>query len=702
MRFLKFYIISLFVLLSSAGFVESAYAQNETRIMGCVKSSALGDPISGVVISVDDIIKGYTDDGGNFSLVLPRNSVMIFNHKDYDSKSIVMDGKQELDIRLNERSIQLEEIIVSYESRHLRLSVEPTEIEVKGDYLHMTTKYYVPDKMFKTDFRFVAQPVIEDRTLGITRELRPVVIDGKKYDQKQYQWLGYGDQEDVLEPYIVANEIDSENNIYSYRDSLYVGETDPDFLNEYYSHCFLALVSYREPPHFLDTVTIANGIVNPIRHFEYDIPPMQLDGSLLEADQEPYIIPTGADTMYIPAYELKLQQVSGVAKIAFAVNSSKINYSDSQTKSKIEEIQSFIDVLQKNPDANIKSISLCGYSSPEGVYSKNLKLAHQRTEELQRAVLYTISPTLRDYIELNIDSAVEPWSRVADLAEGEYPELAAKVRDIVTAAKGSYDKAGKAVARLPEYRSVIVPKYLDQLRTVTYNIDYSIYMPLPYAAIKTKYDNGEELSRYEFYTMISNEPNKELIPQMEADAIAAYPNFMIVANRLAVNNVLNDSVDLELLKPLLDKNAPTSITYNQAVMAILSDEFELADSLVFSIRDIPEAEYLKVVSDVLNGYVEDAYYYYEDEMSLNKVLLLLAMKRDKEAFALMSRIMEYPTNQEKANHCYVYAMCANRIDNLTIAMVFLEQAIILDSTYDSIVRRDADLLDIYELIRPDK
>ncbi|MFI3281928.1 MAG: hypothetical protein SNG10_00180 [Rikenellaceae bacterium] len=700
MRVIKIYnlVALLFVAIAFNMGVQNLYAQNELRVNGVVKSAHSKAPIRDVGITVDGVFKCYSDVDGRFSLIISRDAELYFQHQDYDDNKVKLKGQQEISVQLQERVVEIEEVVISSTIRRKQIGVEQTEIDVRGNYLHIDTKYYVPTYLFKTDFRFIAQPVIVDKTLGETRILRPVVINGDKYELIQNRWLHFGESVDSLSPYVVENHITPQNNVYAYRDSVLISERDPKLQNDYYSDCYLALVTYHEPPVFVDTVTIARGLVDPARHFEYNIEPMQLNNTLLESGVEPYLIPTGLDTIYIPTYELKLQQVSGVAKIEFEVNSSIINYDNEATRSKIEEIRGFLDMLQRNPDATIKSISLCGYASPEGMFSKNKVLAQSRTDEMLRLIVTTLNPSLLKYIELNTDSYVEPWSRVADLLEEEHAELSAKLRKIIVENNGQYNTINNIVVKMPEYRSVMLP-YLEQLRTVTYKIEYSVYKPLPYEVIREKYGRKEELTRYEYYVLISHETDASIIPQMEKDAIAAFPDFTIFVNRAAINLIREDSVDLDLLQPSLRyKNPPMPIIYNQATMAIKCDSVFVADSLVTKIETYPEAEHLVNVLRVLKGDFSGAYPYYQDTHSINEVILLLAMDRNAEAKSLMDQLMLTPENQNNAKYCYIYAVCGNRLDDLNTAIIFLQQAMLLDPDYEESVQRDADLLDIYELL----
>ncbi len=691
------WILSCIILLAA---INPIAAQTKIRVTGSVCNSDNNTSIRDAVILVNEEYKGnYSNIDGQFSIVVPNDATLRFTHPNYSDYSTEVDGRQVIDVKLQERAIEIRGVEVHTTVKPKKITVDQTEIDVRGQYLRISTRYHLPSHLFTTDRRMIAQPVIVDNTADTTYILRPVVIDGNKYNQIQNRWLNFGEMHDPLSAYVVGHAIDNDNSVYTYVDSVFLNlSEDAKLNNDFYSNCYIALVSYHEPPIFLDTVTIARGLINPVRHFTSDLRPMQLDGSILERGEEPYLIPTGVDTIYRPEYELQLQQVNGSANIAFKVNSPIVNYNDAATVAKIEDIRHFLESLQDDPDATIKSISLCGYASPDGLYSKNRELAQGRTDEVMRLILTTINDDIEQYIEIKSDSYVEPWSSVAALLDDTQPALAAKIREFEIKAKGNYDVAGRYVRSLPQYKSLIAP-HLAELRTVTYNIDYSVYKPLPYEVIRVMYDNGEALTRSEFYVLISNEPDKSLIPQMEAAALKAYPNYIIFANRAALKTMERNRVDLSILRPIIDeRRAPMPLLYNQTIMALQVDSLNMADSIATLIEPTSQNEYLRNVVKVRCGDFAEAYPYFEKEESLNRAVLLLAMQRNKEAMALMDKLMLDQSNNNDAAYCYIYATCGSRLEDLNVAIEYLDRALSLDPSYEDVARCDADMMDIYELV----
>lgn len=682
-------------------------AQSLMRVQGVVLSAEDNRPVSRVAITQDLILKGTSDMDGKFSILVDRDVELVFNHGEYELSSYSLDGQQTIEVTISPKVVAIEDIVVVSRVKSKAITADRTDIEIKGNYFHLKTKFKVSNSGVKRDYRFVVQPMVRDLTRRQIYYLRPVVIDGQSYDVVERRYLDFAGAEDALKPYIVPNELKENSNVYPYRDSVYISSEDLD--NDFLAECHMVTVTYHEPRRVnsgdaTKVVTIANGTVNPLRLFDYSIAPMQLDETIINPGEEQTFDDTKIDQIHIPNPELELRNSSGAANIEFNVNRSTINYSNKRNEESIEQIRGVLKDLQHNPDAVLKSISMIGYASPEGNFDKNQELANLRTDRVFKLVTDVLEEDQLKYIELNSSGVVESWSSVVELARADNKALATKLEKILEQTDGKYGDMHYMVIRLPEYRTDIVPRYLASLRRVEYNIDYSIFRPFTYDEIKSKYLKGEEkLSRYEYYILFSGEEDMAERDVIEAKAIEDYPDYTIFVNRKAVDIILSDSVDLELLAPILDRgDAPLAVRYNQAIMALNNNELTLADSLAQGIEFRAETEYLHRVIDLFNGGAEDSYDYFAERGGLNEVLILLMMKQNKEANAKMQLLMKSVANANNARYHYVTALCANRLDDLTTAMVHLQIAITLDPSLEDMAKVDSDLLDIYEIIKADK
>ena len=86
--------------------------------------------------------------------------------------------------------------------------------------------------------------------------------------------------------------------------------------------------------------------------------------------------------------------------------------------------------------------------------------------------------------------------------------------------------------------------------------------------------------------------------------------------------------------------------------------------------------------------------------TLNEVLILLCMGRNKEADAKMTVLLEDQSNWDRPEIWYVKAICANRLEDLNWAIEAMTQAVALDPKLEEIARLDSDVMDIIDIISP--
>ena len=164
--------------------------------------------------------------------------------------------------------------------------------------------------------------------------------------------------------------------------------------------------------------------------------------------------------------------------------------------------------------------------------------------------------------------------------------------------------------------------------------------------------------------------------------------------------IKRDSLNLDILKPSLGKNAPDPVIYNQALIALGAREVAMADSLARLLPTNEKSAYLKSITSAMAGDFEAAYPMISERGGLNEILLLLCMERNATAWAKCNELTTFPQYNQNAKFWYIHAVCANRRDDIFTAMTSLEMALSLDPELEEIARLDSDAMDIIELIRP--
>lgn len=80
-------------------------------------------------------------------------------------------------------------------------------------------------------------------------------------------------------------------------------------------------------------------------------------------------------------------ELSGKANIIFQVNRTNIDWSVANNRAELDSILYSIRQVEDNKDATVRTITLTGYASPEGRYSRNVELAQGRTEVVKQYVV---------------------------------------------------------------------------------------------------------------------------------------------------------------------------------------------------------------------------------------------------------------------------------------------------------------------------
>lgn len=666
-----------------------AYGQASIHIQGKITDIATGEPIAAVNVIDDGYIIAYSDIDGNYNCVVHRDAELIFYSGQYEEVKVKVNNRQVINIQMQELTIELTEAVVTASFGKTTVYVEPSDLQIVGDHFVLKTNVRIPSKKFDLNSRFIFQPALYNATLKDTTFFRPVVIDGENYHINQQRYFSFDGSKDKLADYIVTNELSQTDNIYSYKDSLYVAPTDID--HDYKADCFIGInglfrkeSTLKNKADYTDTLEIAKGTVNPLRFLDYNIEPQEL-----------------TDTSLIPKPEMKLLMDAGVSKINFVLGKAKVDDKDPESVQNINTIKEKLQAIINNPFATLKSIEIVGYASPEGSYKQNLSLAKARTDLILKDVAGSLDPAVAKYVELTSKSIVQPWSKVAEMVRDTDPELADYIDDLVYKYSDTHDKIIPHMRKHKKYRGILLQEILPSLRKVEYTLNYSEFRKLKDFEIWDRYNaKKEEISRYEFWRLIDTAPDSLTRDNLINESLEKYPNFTYVANEMAVKLIRKDSINLEILKPSLGRKAPAPVIYNQALMALGAREVAMADSLARLLPTDDSSAYLKSITAALAGDYDGAYPQIASRGGLNEILLLLCMERNATALSKCNELMTLPEFSQNAKFWYVHAICANRAEDVFTAMISLETAITLDPELEQTAKLDSDVMDVIELIRP--
>lgn len=662
----------LFLFVASVAFLfcGETVAQDNIRVRGHVVSDE-GKPVEDVAVSVVEtgLTVGVTDSDGAYVVVCPRDAKLVFSCIGFNDETVDVKGRLKIDVTMISSVQELEEVVVKVKVKD-KVLPEPTDIEMKGNYFHVKTRFTVPKELFESDTRLVVQPSIYDITLKERKYMSPLVFDGREYNITQKRMYDYDIERDPLHDFITVKETGKrKSDLITYHDSLYVDFVDHDYRADVY----MALEGYNKVI-YRDTFSIAQGVVNPLRFFEYSLPARNL-----------------TDSAYIPKAEMQLMDSKGSVNLNFLIGKAVLDDKNPTNRTELERLGNELRHIENDKDASLHTMNITGIASPDGLYASNKRLSEKRTEAAFERIMSMLSASTRNVITSSSDSKVAEWADVVALMEADslYME-AGQIDSIIDRFDGNRDRQLREIRKLPYYKSVVAEIYLPKLRKVEYEYTYSIFRFLTDEEVRALYDkNYKELTKNEFWRMFNIEKDTVKLEKIYRQALEKYPEFLIAANDLSALCNKQGKGDSRILEKFIDSDVPDVVIGNQIVALLQERKYEEAEMLLGRLSHSEDNAMIRSVTNVLGGNYSDGY----DEIAktgvFNEVLLLLCMKDNEKAWELSKQL-----TGGTAKEFYVKAVAANRTDRVGEAMIYMEQAFALDPDLEEIAKNDGDLLDL--------
>lgn len=615
---------------------------------------------------------GVTNEDGKYLVKIDSEGTLLFSSLGYEEKQVAVRGELTVNVELEPSAVALQEVVVSAKRITDNVVPEPTDIEVKGNYFHIKTRVKIPKELFSTDARMIIQPGIYNVTRGEMTFLEPLVFDGKEYAITQERMYDYDVKQDPLARYVKIKATSSrKDDLVGYNDSTYVENPNDDFRCD----MMVAMENYNRVL-YRDTFVIARGVINPLRFLKYEIP-----GSAVKNES------------FFPQPEMQLRDTRGDVNLTFPVNKSQLNLDDGDNRQEMNRLVARLREVENDPNARLKSFSIAGTASPEGNYEKNEQLARERMSSAMELVLKELNESTRRQLEISTNASVETWNRVVALlrADGKEKEADA-IQSVIDKYPGDPNRQSRGVVSLSFYRPLITEHYLPQLRRVSYELLFSQYRYLTDEEIRELYrENSAELTRNEFwrlYNMAGSPAEREAICRR---ALEVYPKFLVAATDLAAMLIEQGKPDAELLVPYLEmKEIPDETRLNQVIAWLSVGKYVQADSLAAELPDTGAYHKAKVYSAALNGRYEEVIQEISAESPFNEVLMLLAIKANDQAWEKAKLL----GNSAREN--YIKAVAANRVDEVVLALSYLESALKKDPSLRDIASVDGDVLDLLQ------
>ena len=621
-------------------------------------------------------VYGITDYDGNFKIMADPTTSLHLSGLTYAPKVVKLKGKQKINVVMSFDTQQLDEVVIVAKRITNKLAPEPTDIEIVGNQYIIRPKVKIPKEMFKPNSRVIVQPMLVNITRNTQKLFRPAVVTGKEYAITLERMMEFDLTQDPLHPYYEKSKRIDGNEVIAYVDSLYLD--DPD--DECRCDIFMYLVNYRRTT-YQDTVVIAKGTINPMRFFDFNIGAQKI-----------------TDEKYVPRPKKQLRGDKGQVNLTFLINTAKIDYDDPNNTVELEKMQGKLTHVDNDPNAEFMAFSVTAISSPEGPYQSNLKLAWKRVATAKETILKCLNPgtVLAMQDSISLDARVDTWESVAALMERDSVP-AEGIREAIERNPGNMEAQYRQIVRLPNYRSVIFSDYLKQLRRVEYSFSYSVMRLLNDNEIRQMYEkNYKDLVQYEFWRMYVNAKTDAEREKICRQALEVYPKFMLFANELAVILIDRKEADVTLLEPFITDKAPQELLCNHIIALLDDKDYVRADSVASMLTDSPVTADVKALAGAFNGNFQAAYDRFASRGGTNEVVLLLALKRNEEAF---DKTDELP---DEALTYYLRAVASNRLDKITDAFANLKKAFAADPQLKDVARIDGDVTDLLQQLEDEE
>ena len=623
---------------------------------------------------------GTTDMQGHFDLRTDADSVE-FSFIGYQNQRIASSQGKNIIIQMLPNAV-VEEVTVS--ARYVNESIGKVPPKVQGNLMPYELPITLPKRLFRGNYRFIFQPELVNVSTGKTVRMKPLVLDGKKYNWTQRRMYDGHLERDPLASYIVVADeqvTDSGRIGLVYRDTVFVERPKDVFaLNIYKSYEDYSRV--RKMDSLPDYI---RGSINPLKFLRVSLPPQEI-----------------TDSNYFPRPNRQFMDTEGNINLRYLIGQSRLNLNDSVNLAEMGRLEKELKMLDGEDGVTLQSFSIEGVASPDGGYERNLTLARQRMQAALDYIVGRLSPQTRALIEVHSNAEVAPWdSLIPALRRDGHAEVAAQVERVLRENPSNRYRQWREIQALESYKPLIAAVYLPQLRTARYKYTYSIYRNRTVPEIRLLYAEGKKLSEFEFWRLYSAEPDVRQREAICRKALDEYPGFMMAANDLAVLLIRRHAPDDKLLERFASYkgDVPVEVKINHIIALLEKQRYADAYTVANSpMRKTPDTRLVCAFVNAMNGAMtaEDKTLIEQTDV-LNKVLIKLDEGDNKAA---LSHIIGMENLD--ARGCYIKAICCNRNNLTTMACESLKRAIALDPALDNVARGDADVYEIYQRIKDEK
>lgn len=185
----------------------------------------------------------------------------------------------------------------------------------------------------------------------------------------------------------------------------------------------------------------------------------------------PDFLPKFVYALSQPEASVKQRDISGQAYVVFASGKTEVDPAYRDNTAELEKIRATIDSVRTDPDMSITGIVLKGYSSPDGSFAVNGKLAAARTEAIKAYVteLYGLPADV-----YTTESEPENWVGLRAAVEASELKAKDKILAIIDSDAAPDAKEAKIKSSYPQAWKTLVADVFPLLRRTDYKVAYTV------------------------------------------------------------------------------------------------------------------------------------------------------------------------------------------------------------------------------------
>lgn len=553
----------------------------------------------------------------------------------------------------------------------------------------------VPGEYARNDARFVCIPMVvfSDYKDSVVC-LPPAVVQGRDYDKNMGRRMSYDVSRDKLHDYVFDGSLYLTNN--QGEKINYVEYARITKGTKYYVPGIMWCEDYNTV-YYKDSVLLHDGKeTEPMRFLNWDA------ARKLSPVNREHFLRQGTIESVPMAEEFKLD---------FEVSRTELNLRDSVT---LHQRDSMIQWLGKyyNGEAQIDTITVRGFSSPEGSESINRSLSRGRANTIMQLLKYRFPDVSMIRADFNEHDNIVPWEEVTEHMM-QMPDTLAKkyaheIRNII-ADKTGFDAQNRVIGQKKDLYKYVKENVLGKVRVVQieanvkvekvlskeeiierYNSDpnfkekmqvYQCYEIMCHLADKEDWDGLYDVSKraYERFNketvvkyrrgIYGDVHNPDSITDIKLDSFETLIPYPLAAYYYAVSCMRKGLVNTDILKPYLDegkigeneKKGLNSLPFivAQVLMYCQDENFDNAAELLakYNLESYPHLTGLVMFVRCLNGEYEKDLRVRNYVMStslMNKAVILCALGKYKEALMVL---YSDNFNHQGADVEYLKAIC---------------------------------------------